>query len=69
MFQLVRESHGHSAGRHVRRGPRRQGARAENEIGDTIEAIYKELEVQMKRMGQIQQQVDELGWKKRLTEP
>jgi peptidoglycan hydrolase CwlO-like protein len=34
-----------------------------SEIEHTIEDIYKELDVQMTRMGQIQQQVDELRTK------
>jgi collagen triple helix repeat protein len=39
------------------------------EVNDYIEDIYKELDVQMRRMSQIQQQVDELREKmKRLAE-
>jgi hypothetical protein len=34
-----------------------------SEIEHTIEDIYKELEIQMKRMSQIQQQVDDLRMK------
>jgi len=36
-----------------------------NEIEHSIEDIYKELDIQMKRMSQIQQQVDELRTKVR----
>jgi len=36
------------------------------EVNGHIEAIYKELDVQMKRMSQIQQQVDELRVKIKL---
>ena len=40
-----------------------------NEVNGHIEGIYKELNVQMKRMAQIQQQVDELRAKvKQLSE-
>jgi len=65
---------GGNAARWERRAQRANAARAASsdraslaaEVNGHIETIYKELDVQMKRMSQIQQQVDELRMKIKL---